>query len=801
MPQSERLSVGQRLRRERLAINWSQEHLAEALDTSVMTVRRWEHDVVLPQPRFRAGLCRIFQRSNEMLFGLPAAEQGELAAQSEFWTVPYLRNPYFTGREDLLATLHTRLTGERSAARGHVLALTGLGGVGKTQIVLEYAYRYASEYSMVFWLMAENAESTMRSLQRIADLLQLPERQVAGQEKMAASVLRWLTIHKGWLLIVDNVEDLDRLQEILPPTRQGTILLTTRIQALGTLAELLVVPPMQLEEGATLVLRRARISAAQSADTSTSPLQTTAAAELVNLLDGLPLALDQAGSYIEETGCSIADYLQRYNGQRKALLARRGTHGGVHPDSVKTTLQLSIHWIEQEHSAAAELLRLCAFLHAEAIPEELLVAGKTLLGPVLEATLVDLYHLDLALAALRNASLITRQPETYTLAVHRLVQAVLQDQMKPTEAALWSQRAVRVVNAAFPAMESASRTQCERYLAHALACIALLEPANSNFAEAGELCYKAGFYLMSRGRYEEAHPLLRQAIDLGELHYGPEHPSLISRLLGLADLSYRREEYQPAEQLLQKALAIGEIHLFPTHPSLVETLSALVRLYRRQQKHEQAEVLYQRASRIQEQQLQSEQPETVVVLMHLATVYQNQGKYERAESLYQRILRIQERQLGHQHPQLIEALNALATLYYEQDSYEQAEPLYRRAIHIQEQQLHSEHPKAALVLSNLAELYRMQGKYEEAQPLYQRALSLREQQSGPNHPEVALPLYQMALLCHEQGQLEQAEPFYQRALKICEQGLGMEHPQSIKIRSDYASLRKQKQARLDNAAE
>ncbi len=399
----------------------------------------------------------------------------------------------------------------------------------------------------------------------------------------------------------------------MPPTRQGAILLTTRTQALGTLAELLTVPPMPAEEGAMLVLRRARIIAAQSTDALASLPQATAATELVNLLDGLPLALDQAGSYIEETGRSIADYFQRYNGQRKALLSRRGIHVGVHPDSVKTTLLLSVRWIGQVHSAAAELLRLCVFLHAEAIPEELLMAGKALLGPVLEAVLVDLYHLDLALAALRNASLITRHPETRTITVHRLVQAVLQDQMEPTEATLWSLRAVRVVNATFPAVEFATWAQCERCLAHALACISLLEPANGSFAEAGELCYKAGLYLMIRGRYEEAKPLLRQSINLGEQYYGPEHPSLIPRLLEWAELCYRREEHLPTEQLLQKALAIGELHLPPTHPHLVETLSALARLYRWQHKHEQAEPLYQRTLKIFEQGLGTEHPQIMKI--------------------------------------------------------------------------------------------------------------------------------------------------------------------------------------------
>lgn len=257
----------------------------------------------------------------------------------------------------------------------------------------------------------------------------------------------------GWLLIGDNVEDLDLLQTVLPSSRQGSLVLTTRSQTPGALAELMEVPPMNDEEGAMLVLHRCRqpgFSAPGGTGLPVRPGALETATALVRLLEGLPLALDQAGGYIEETGCGVAGYLQRYHGQRKHLLARRGMHAGAHPASVTATLRLSVQWIEQEHPAAADLLRLCAFLHAEAIPEELLVAGGPLLGPVLGPVMADLYQFDLALAALRKASLVTRHPEQRTLAVHRLVQAVLQDQMEPALLRLWSQRAICVVEAAFP---------------------------------------------------------------------------------------------------------------------------------------------------------------------------------------------------------------------------------------------------------------------------------------------------------------------------------------------------------------
>lgn len=795
MPQSEGSSIGQRLRRDRLALNWSQERLAEALDTTVMTVRRWEHDVVLPQPRFREQLCRLFQRSNEELFGAPVPARGEAPTQPVLWTVPYPRNPYFVGRESILEVIHALLASHQASALAQAVALTGLGGIGKTQTAIEYAYRYAPEYGAVFWLAAETAENLMTSLQQIADLLQLPESQAAGQAQMVAAVQRWLTTHQGWLLVGDNVEDLDLLQTVLPPARQGALLLTTRSQTLGTRAELLELPPMNEEEGAMLVLRRARrLSTPARSVFAPADLQdalaTAKATELVRLLEGLPLALDQAGGYIEETGCGVTDYLQRYNGQRKRLLSRRGTHAGAHPASVTATLQLSVQWIEREHPEAADLLRLCAFLHSEAIPEELLMAGEARS----DLMMADLYQFDLTSAALRKASLVTRHPETRTLSVHRLVQAVLQDQMAPDVARLWGQRAIQMVNAAFPTVEFVNWPQCERCLAHALVCVPLIEQVGSDLPEAGELLYKAGSYLMVRGRYGEARPLLERAVTLAEQQYGPEHPALIPRLLRQAELSWRQEENEIAERQLQRVLALGEQQLSPTHPQIAETLSNLAKVYRQQNKHEQAESLDQRALRIQAQKLRSESPETAAVLSHLATMYHYQGKYERAEPLYQRALRLQEQKFGPRHPQITETLNALATLYRNQGKYEQAESLYQRALRIQEQQLRSESPETAIVLNNLADLYREQGKYEQAEPLYQRSLHIREQQLGSEHPEMATVLYQLARFYHEQGQLEKTESLYQQALAIGEQGLGPAHPRMVKIRSDYSHLKQKRSA-------
>jgi transcriptional regulator with XRE-family HTH domain len=460
------MSFGDRLRQERQLRGFTQEQLAEALGVSPRTISRWEQGLALPRYYTQRQLGRLLGREPEEFF--PGFDQQE--SLSPLWTVPFPRNPGFTGREEILHVLHTRLTTQLPTPISQATALCGLGGIGKTQVAIEYAHRYAQEYHAVFWLAAETSESLMASLQQIAEQLQLSERQAAKQTQMVMAVQRWLATHSQWLLIADNVDDLDLLQRVLPPQRRGVLLLTTRRQALGPQVEPLELPTMSSEEGATFLLRRARQPDVSGSDLPQGARPfAPAITELGELLGGLPLALDQAGAYIEETGCSVVEYLERYHHQRKNVLGRRGIHGCAHPDSVMTTLSLAIQRIAREHPAAADLLYACSFLDPEDISEKLLVEGASHLGPRLGPVLDDAYQFDFIMAALRSASLVTRCPQTHTFAVHRLVQAVLQDQMEPAERRLWSERVLRMINATSPERNFDIRPQCEQLLGQALA--------------------------------------------------------------------------------------------------------------------------------------------------------------------------------------------------------------------------------------------------------------------------------------------------------------------------------------------
>src|SRR5579883_1550545 len=457
------------------------------------------------------------------------------------WNVPFPRNPFFTGREAELHALHTQLADGSTA-------ISGLGGVGKTQLAVEYAYRHRQEYQAVLWVRADSVEALTASYSELARLLALPEQDAREQEVVVGAVRRWLATQPGYLLILDNLDEPSvlfppdeqgqprSLSPFVPPTPAGHILITTRaadLTGLGLgLAHPLTVPVFSPKQGATLLLTRAgRPTAGQQ--------ERAAARQLSQELGGLALALEQAGAYLAASGMSLADYLALFRTRSHELLSRRT--GNDYPHAVATTWDLSFQRVQKRAPAAAELLRCCAFLAPDAIPEEILTQGARHLGKLLAPVAADPLRLADALAALRTHSLLTRDPEARTLTVHRLVQTILRDRLPAPEGNEWMRRVVLATHAAFPAPEYAAWPACERLLPHALVCATWIEQAGIQTHDAALLLHQTGSYLHARGQYAQAEPLLQRALAISEQVLGPQHPHTAQSLNNLAAL--RSEEH------------------------------------------------------------------------------------------------------------------------------------------------------------------------------------------------------------------------------------------------------------------
>src|SRR5712692_1193736 len=398
---------------------------------------------------------------------IPAQQETSLPASA--WNVPYVRNPYFTGREELLKQLHENLAQNKAAALTQAQAISGLGGIGKTQTAVEYAYRYREEYRYVLWVNAATRDELITSFVELAAILNLPERQEKDQLKIVAAVKQWLTTHDKWLLIFDNADDLALVEDVLPSGGKGHLILTTRAHATGTRANGIEVEKMDSQKGMLLLLRRAKVLTLDASLDHTPIADRTAAASIVQEMDGLPLAIDQAGAFIEETQCSVSDYLQRYLQRQAVLLKRRGGSGKDHPEPVATTWSLSFERVDQLDPLAAELLRCCAFLAPDAIPEQMIIDGASELGTLLQPIAENVLLLDEALGTLLRFSLVQRRRDERTFFIHRLVQAVLIGSMDAQTQRNYAERIVKAVNQAYPDVtDYRNWPRCQQYLPHAL---------------------------------------------------------------------------------------------------------------------------------------------------------------------------------------------------------------------------------------------------------------------------------------------------------------------------------------------
>jgi len=679
---------------------------------------------------------------------------------------------------------------------------------GKTQIALEYVYCYRAEYRAVLWLCAETTKTLNASYRELAAVLGLPEREVQEQDIVVQAVHQRLRQIDRWLLIVDNADDLARTQAFVPIGVAGHLIFTTKSHITGKMATRLEVGPLEIDMGAHLLLCRAGLLAAAS------DADLEVARAIARELGGLPLALDQAGAYIENYGCSLTDYLQRYQTLGEQLLAQRVVLVDDHPESVATTWLRSFAKVEQTSPTAAELLRACAFLAPDAIPEELLIeilqVPRTPASPeVPQRKRRDRFSrlmgkeprqrerpssdtsreaIQEAIAVLRSYSLLQRKSGEQIVAIHQLVQTVIRDLLDERTQATWITHVVGAVSRCFPVVCFETWERCEVYLQQALVCHRWLEQRHLQMREEASLLHQAAWYLVDRARYTEAEPLLVRALYIQRKLWGNEHPDTAASLTNLALLYHDQGKDAEAEPLFVQTLEIYEQVLGADHPNTVTSLHNLASLYMSQGKHAEAEPLFLQALSTRENVLGANHPATAATFNNLALLYQDQGKYTEAESLFLRALAIRENVLGARHPDTAASLTNLALLYQDQGKHAEVEPLFHRALAIRENVLGTRHPDTAASLHNLALLYLRQGEDTEAETLLLRALAIRENVLRARHPDTAASLHNLALLYRDQGKFAESEPLLLRALTTYEHHLGARHPTTLTVHANYTAL-------------
>jgi len=664
----------------------------------------------------------------------------------------------FKGREDLFGRLQSELGAGKTTAITQVQAIYGLGGIGKTRMAVEYAWRALEngQYTAVFFVIAETEASLHTNLAALASpaLLDLPEQNSAEQPIIVEAVLAELGRRADWLMIFDNVdsdEAAGRLhKQVLPRLAGGNVLITSRRSNWPDEVADLSIDKLDEADAAAYLLEKTEGKRSKSAD------DKALAKEVARKLDGLPVALEQMAAYISRRHIGFGTYLKDFSESRKKVLG--WPKGQVnYPTPVLAAWQTT-----KEHLGPREqgILGMASFLAPEAIPTALFESQPEKVEESTELVLEDTApaaelkgaegepDVRGLLAELAGWSMINLADEDFTM--HRLVQDSIRLSIPEDRRKAWAKLALELVNQHIPADPQADDVRSWYIWEPAESHVAAIV-AHADGLGIGEpttrLMGDLALYFKTRARFDEAESMCRRALAIVEKSFGEEHPNVAPHLNNLAALLLETNRLVEPEPMMRRALAIDEQSFGKDHPDVSRDLN------------------------------------------NLAMLLKETNRLEEAEPLMRRTLAIDEQSFGEDHPDVAVDLNNLAQLLEATNRLEEAEPMYRRALAIDEQSFGKDHPKVAIRLSNIAALLYTTNRFAEAEPMFRRALTIDEQSFGEDHPNVAIRLNNLAMLLKDTNRLAEAEPLMRRALKIFEKSLGPDHPNTQAVRGNLERLK------------
>ncbi|MEH2440739.1 tetratricopeptide repeat protein [Nostoc sp.] len=673
----------------------------------------------------------------------------------------------FVGREAELQKLHQQLQISRQVA---IVAVAGMGGVGKTELATQYAKQHLQNYQGgVCWLSAQGIDVGIQIL-RFAEL---KFKLIAPDDWELADRLRycWQNWQQGEVLLVfDDVTDYKtQVQPYLPPeSPRFKALLTTRLGFDRTLPQL---PLGVLKPLAAMKLLKSLV------DRERLKSEPWVAREICKSLGYLPLALELVGRYLDTMpDLSLEKLLKRLKKKRleheaiaKANPLMRYEYG------VAEAFALSWEQLNENAQSLACWLSLYALADI----------------PFSVETIEDDEEQELkekAIAELGKLHLIQWQNKgIYRL--HPLIRQFFQMKLDESSEAdnVKTAFVAQMVEVAKQIPQQPNREDIFNLTPY-IPNLAEVATYLSQYLSDEDLTWPftgLGRFYQGQGLYQQAEPWYKLCKDIAENHLGLKHPDVAASLNNLAELYRYTGRYGEAQALFQQALELTKRLLGDNHPDVAISLNNLALLYESTGRYSEAEPLYQQALELYKRLPGDNNPDVATSLNNLALLYESIGRYSEAESFYQQALELYKRLLGEKHPNVANTLDNIAGLYKSTGRYSEAEPLYQQALELRKRLLGDKHPDVATSLNNLGELYASTGRYSEAEPLYQQALKLKKRLLGDKHPNVATIFNNLAALYSSTGRYSKAEPLYQQALAICEQTLGVGHPDTMAVRGNY----------------
>ena len=614
-----------------------------------------------------------------------AGDRGEppLPRPAAVWRMAWPRNPNFVGRVEDLALLWEQFAGGSAMTAVLPQALQGLGGVGKTQLAVEYAYRHAADYELVWWLSAEDSALIVAGLAELAARLGIA---VTGQAQESAEAVGEL-LRRGerftrWLVIADNADEVSDLAGLVHAAGGGGhVLITSRDPGWAEAARAVEVDVLSRAEAVALLQARAPRLAAVEAE------------RVAAVLGDLPLAVEQAGAWLRSSGMSVADYLDAVERRAGVILAEGKPRS--HPVPVAATWTVAVETLDDP--ATVWLLRLWAFLGPEPIPTDLITADSVTVLPAVMAPLGDPVVRGRSIQTLTRLGLVKHTPDGVVM--HRLVHAVLRHHTPAADQAALTASLPELLLSATPdeVEDPAAWPRWATIYTHAMA----FDIANYDSNAASTLALDLSAYLRGVGNYSASHQLAERLHDRRKQVLGRDHLDTIGAANNLGLTLSSMGDYPAARTLQEDVLTRFRQVLGPDHPDTIGAANNLGGTLYGMGDYPAARTLLEDVLTRSRQVLGPDHPNTISAANNLGGTLSSMGDYPAARTLQEDVLTRFRQVLGPDHPDTIGAANNLGGTLYGMGDYPAARTLQEDVLTRSRQVLGPDHPNTISAANNL----------------------------------------------------------------------------------------------------
>ncbi|QRV80912.1 nephrocystin-3 protein [Ceratobasidium sp. AG-Ba] len=728
-------------------------------------------------------LIRMFLRY------LPAGKALEIPLQQ---TVGTKRCPapstFFTGYERHVSQVIGCIVGPGNERR--VCVIHGLGGTGKTQVALKSIEQTIDKWADIAFVDATSRETAESTLKGFALAKQ------AGETYQDA--IRWLERSSGhWLLVFDNADDPGLvLRDLIPNGANGSVLVTTRLRALGQLGQgpgcECQLGRMRPDEALDLLAKKARMNIEDLLNE-----EIDAANGLIEDLGYLALAIAHSGAYISCAKMSIKNYRDQCQEKMKGALelySKLPANAEEYSKTVYTTWMMSY---ERLSPRAKEMLCLLAYLHHDMIKREMFkrAAANLEREPILPTESVgegNLHYVKNYLTSFldsekhwdaNNFSTLVDELISYSLIDYDRVNdaytlhVLVRDWAQSLAFESASGAAERASHLLALSIDWSNDIETHAYrrslLAHVSGILAAPGKQDMNDAAYFAIVYR------DNGRWKEAEVLDLQVLDARKKNLGEDHPLTLISMANLASTYWNQGRWGEAEALQVEVLEVSRRELGASHPDTLTSMANLASTYWNQGRWGEAEALEVEVLEVSRRELGASHPHTLTSMANLASTYRSQGRWGEAEALEVEVLEVSRRELGASHPDTLASMAGLASTYRNQGRWGEAEALEVEVLEVSRRELGASHPHTLTSMANLASTYRSQGRWGEAEALEVEVLEVRRRELGASHPHTLTSMANLASTYQSQGRWGEAEALEVEVLEVSRRELGATHPHTL----------------------